>query len=69
MATHRLTLLPPMIHELQLKDGIPAPLANCCSLVETWAEEGSSSGLIQLSMINEVERMSCEVSELSMRPP
>jgi hypothetical protein len=56
--------LPPIIHKLQLADGMPAPLANCCTLVRMWAdhsEEGSRT-LVRNTILEEVRRLLREVS-------
>lgn len=62
LATSDFTLLPPMIHHLQLEHGIPTPLANCSTLVRMWAEhvEGSHR-LVQTSISQEVQRLFHEV--------
>ncbi|KAL7907080.1 hypothetical protein GGI35DRAFT_103180 [Trichoderma velutinum] len=58
MGSHLTSQLPPMIHRLQLADGIPIPLANCCTLAKMWImhSEGSRD-LVQGTIHNEVRRL------------
>ncbi|KAL6693361.1 hypothetical protein J3F84DRAFT_77625 [Trichoderma pleuroticola] len=58
MGSHLTSQLPPMIHRLQLADGIPIPLANCCTLAKMWImhSEGSRD-LVQNTVHNEVRRL------------
>lgn len=63
MGSHLTSQLPPMIHRLQLADGIPIPLANCCTLAKMWMmhSEGSRE-LVQRTVHNEVRRLLRDVS-------
>jgi hypothetical protein len=63
MATHRTSHLPPMIHRLQLADGIPIALANCYTLAKMWImhSEGSRD-LVQNTIHDEVRRLLRDVS-------
>ncbi|KAL7956804.1 hypothetical protein V8C34DRAFT_199032 [Trichoderma compactum] len=58
MGSHFASHLPPIIHRLQLADGIPTPLANCCTLAKMWIvhSEGSRD-LVQSTVHNEVRRL------------
>lgn len=68
VAMHGLAILPPMIHRLQLEDGIPVPLANCCTLAKMWFEQMDGSGeLVHTSIVTEVRRLLREVCKLLAR--
>ncbi|KAK4061454.1 hypothetical protein Trihar35433_9781 [Trichoderma harzianum] len=58
MGSHLTSQLPPMIHRLQLADGIPIPLANCCTLAKMWIMHSEESrALVQRTVHNEVRRL------------
>jgi hypothetical protein len=58
MAVHHTAHLPPIIHRLQLADGLPAPLANCFTLAKMWADRTEGSGeLVQSTILHEVRRL------------
>jgi hypothetical protein len=62
--------LPPIVHHLQLTNGMPAPLANCCTLVRMWADhsEGGSRTLVKSTIIEEIRRLFREVSKNALIP-
>lgn len=63
MGSHLTSQLPPMIHRLQLADGIPIPLANCCTLAKMWIMHSEESrDLVQRTVHNEVRRLLRDVS-------
>lgn len=63
MGSHLTNQLPPMIHRLQLADGIPIPLANCCTLAKMWIMHSKESrDLVQSTVHNEVRRLLRDVS-------
>jgi hypothetical protein len=53
---------PPMVHHVQLTNGLPVPLANCYTLVKMWLsyEEGSRE-LVNNTIVQEVRRLLREV--------
>ncbi|KAL7944570.1 hypothetical protein V8C42DRAFT_325203 [Trichoderma barbatum] len=58
MAAHDASHLPPMVHRLQLADGIPIPLANCYTLAKMWiAHSEGSRDLVQNTIHDEVRRL------------
>ncbi|KAH0523109.1 hypothetical protein TsFJ059_008159 [Trichoderma semiorbis] len=58
MGSHLTSQLPAMIHRLQLADGIPIPLANCCTLAKMWIMHSEESrDLVQRTVHNEVRRL------------
>jgi hypothetical protein len=62
MAAHDTAQLPPIIHRLQLSDGIPTPLANCYTLVKMWAGHADGSrSLVRNTILQEVRRLLDEV--------
>jgi hypothetical protein len=66
VATHQVFKLPPFIHRLQLsEDGsIPAPLANCFTLVKMWSEHTQGSmDLVESTVLLEIQRLLREVSK------
>lgn len=63
MATHHTRHLPPMVHRLQLADGIPIPLANCYTLAKMWITHSEGSrDLVQNTVHDEVRRLLRDVS-------
>ncbi|KAH6889444.1 hypothetical protein B0T10DRAFT_513959 [Thelonectria olida] len=58
MAAHDTDQLPPILHRLQLSEGVPTPLANCYTLVKMWAghTDGSRS-LVRDTILQEVRRL------------
>lgn len=62
MAAPDLSLVPPMIHNVQFEHGTPTPLANCFTLAKMWIEriEGSSR-LVHTSIIREIQSLFHEV--------
>jgi hypothetical protein len=62
MAMHGPDLLPPLIHKLQLANGIPGPLANCYTLVNIWsAGADTNPDLVRDSIVQEIRRLLSEV--------
>ncbi|QYT03673.1 hypothetical protein H0G86_010619 [Trichoderma simmonsii] len=58
MGSYLTNQLPPMIHRLQFADGIPIPLANCCTLAKMWIMHSEESrDLVQRTVHNEVRRL------------
>ncbi|KAM6527357.1 hypothetical protein FSOLCH5_003426 [Fusarium solani] len=50
--------IPPMIHPMQLSDGIPTALANCYSLVRLWHHRaGGSEGIVAETVGREMDRL------------
>lgn len=63
MGSYHTALLPPMIHRVQLEDGLPAPLANCYTLIKMWnGHNEQSRSLVRSSILLEVQRLLTEVS-------
>ncbi|KAL3483390.1 hypothetical protein BJX62DRAFT_244955 [Aspergillus germanicus] len=58
MAMHGPDLLPPLIHKFQFASGIPAPLANCYTLVNIWSAGAESNPtLVRDSIVQEIRRL------------
>lgn len=67
LATHSAFHLPPMIHKVQVADGIPKPLVNCFALCKMWYGQADGSDDIVLNKIMlELERLFQEVSMVSI---
>ncbi|KAH8660008.1 hypothetical protein BX600DRAFT_53025 [Xylariales sp. PMI_506] len=63
MAAHGTNQLPPMIHRIQLVDGLPTPLANCYTLTKMWIVHAEGSrNLVQQTIQKEVQRLLGEYS-------
>jgi len=64
MATYDASrLLPPIIHGVQVEDGLPTALANCCTLVKMWNDQlEGSRDLVQSIILQHVRRLLKEAS-------
>jgi hypothetical protein len=62
MSSYHTALLPPVIHRLQLENGVPKPLANCYTLVSMWSGhvEGTHD-LVRDTIVAELQRLLGEV--------
>lgn len=66
MAATHTSRFPPIIHHLQLLQGLPLPLAYCYTLVKMWfAHEINDRGFVNELMIKEVKRLLHEVCSIS----
>jgi hypothetical protein len=54
MAANDTSRFPPMIHHLQLANGLPVSLANCCTLAKMWFDKNGNRELVGDMMIQEV---------------
>lgn len=63
MNSYHTALLPPVIHRVQLENGVPKPLASCYTLVSMWSghAEGSHE-LVRSTIAAELQRLLGEVS-------
>lgn len=61
MESYHTALLPPMIHRVQLEDGVPTPLANCYALVRMWSGHAEGSGsFVRETIVSEIRRLMVE---------
>lgn len=62
MNSYHTTLLPPIIHRVQLENGVPKPLANCYTLVSMWGGHAEGShDLVRDTIVAELQRLLGEV--------
>jgi hypothetical protein len=71
MATLDASHLPPMIHNLQVADGVPHSLVRCSTLSKMWVEQNSyTAALVGRTLLDEVETLLDQVGhpESQQRP-